>query len=95
MALNFETAYRIAANLCLYLKTSLVLSTALTNTIIRQQKICEFCLGHTSKLWYSLFFPNKVILMRTFDHEPETVASCSRPEKYKMEKRTQKEKRDE
>ena len=28
-------AYRIASNLCLYHKTSLALSTALTNTIIR------------------------------------------------------------
>ena len=31
----WDSAYRIASNLCLYFKTSLALSTALTNTIIR------------------------------------------------------------
>ena len=35
LTFNFETAYRIASNLCLYLKTSLALSTPLTNIFIR------------------------------------------------------------
>ena len=36
LELNFETwSIKIASNMCLYLKTSLALSTPLTNTIIR------------------------------------------------------------
>ena len=41
-------------------------------------------LGHTSKLWYS-FFPNKVILMRTFEHEFEHLVLDPKNIRWKKE----------
>ena len=87
----WDSAYRIPSNFCLHLKTSLAVSTPLTNTIIN---LCTCSLGHTSKLWHSLFFLKQ-------DHTyynicawiPDSVASCSWPEKYQLEERIEKHKR--